>query len=195
MEERPARVRRMIEFLPVLGLTLVLAVAGWLVFRPASKADRVGGSPSPSGSHQPCDPQRPADSPSGGDTVEARAWRIQLDRVRVLLHLPAQDGGTYDAAPGKVFLVVDLSFSRIPGVKHAAISTDSVRMTCSDGSPLGIDGVRIDDGYCLLCGFQDETADALRNESFVYRLLAGQEHQTFLFRYGDSPVIAIRPVG
>src|SRR5690242_3111740 len=122
--------RRAFEFVPLVVLLALLGGGGWGLFR-THHPPAVGASPpSTAASHQPCDAIALQGSPPATGAVESRGWRIQIDRTRILQQVPASDGGAYDAAPGKEFFVIDLTFRRVAGTGKAGVASGAIRLVC-----------------------------------------------------------------
>lgn len=193
MDLKRSRARRAVEFVPLLALLVLLAGGGWLLFRPHHPQTVGAAPPSTAVSHQPCDAVALEGSPPRPGTVESHGWRIAITRTRLLQQVPASDGGTYDAAPGKEFFVIDLAFRRAPGSGEAGVDSSAIRLLCGDGTAHTADGVRIEGGYCFECFTDVRVKESHQELSVVFRLFAGQERQTFLLRYADAPPMLVPP--
>jgi hypothetical protein len=191
MSVQRSRARRALEFVPLAALLVLLAGGAWLLFRPHHPAAAGLAPPSRAATHQPCDAVALEGSPPASGAVESRGWRIRIAGTRILQQVPASDGGSFDAAPGKEFLVIDLAFRRVAGAGEAGVDSSAVRLLCADGTAHTADGVRIEGGYCFECFTDVRVKESHQDLSVVFRLFTGQERQTFILRYADAPPLLV----
>ena len=176
------------------GLLILVGFAGWLVLRPSG----VPASGPPVGSHT-ATACNPVASPSAvAATTQARAgsWSISVARASYETSVPDSEGtGTIDAAPGKVFLVLDIRFRSTDQAKEHAIDTALASLACADGTRREADGVGANKGFCFACSSQLATDSRVARQRFVFRIFLAQTNQPFLFRYGNSEPVAVHPGG
>src|SRR2546422_4355567 len=114
MQQRPDRA----QGFPVWAIVvlIVVATAGgvWWILRSGPTT-----ASSPASTPVACQPPSPAPSPSGLQTeATTEDWTITVTSARAEPSVPAQDGGTYTAAPGEVFIVVAVTFRNLhPGTE------------------------------------------------------------------------------
>ena len=188
-------VRRARAWLPLLGLVAAIGLVVWLLVRPGASPPGAEG-PRTTAPPSPC---RPIGSPGPAQPVaqaSAAGWRISVAEATLRTSVPEVDGtGTIDAAAGKIFLVVDAAFRRVDRTKGRAVDTGLITLTCEDGTRLVPDGVGVDRGFCFACSTRLDTEEPVVHQLVVFRLFLEQTGQGFLFRYGGSDPIAVRPHG
>lgn len=172
----------------VVGLILVATAGGvWLILRsgPGSTATSA-----PTPTRAPCQPVSPAPSPSGLQTASAlEDWTITVTSAKAEPSVPAQDNGTYTAAPGEVFIVVAVSFRNLHPGTEAALSTSLVKLECSDGTLRPMVGFDNGKGFCRVCGLDFGTEQRRVRWTFIFRMERRFLAQSFRLWYDTAQPI------
>ena len=118
-------------------------------------------------------------------------WTIEVVSARAEPSVPAGGGGTWDAVPGEVFVVVEVRFTNLHPGSESSLSTRLAAMRCADGTEqtmAGFDGGR---GFCRVCQ-ADLGTDARRVRwGFIFRLKREFLRQRLQFVYGPAPPIEL----
>jgi hypothetical protein len=172
------------------AVVIVLTVGGmwWIVGRGS------GGKATPVPTHERCQPVSTS-VPAGAATASTDEWNIEVVSTRPEPSVPAGGGGTWDAAPGEVFIVVEVRFTNLHPGSESLLSTREAHMRCADGTEqtmAGFDGGR---GFCRVCQ-ADLGTDARRVRwAFIFRLKREFLRQRLQFVYGLAPPIDLTLTG
>jgi hypothetical protein len=128
-----------------------------------------------------------APSPSDLRTAVAfQDWSIAVTSAKAEPSVPAQDGGTFTAAPGEVFIAVAVTFrNQHPGTE-AALSTSLVELECADGTRRPIAGFDDGKGFCRVCGLDFGTEERRVRWTFIFRMDREFLAQPFRLRYDTA---------
>jgi hypothetical protein len=128
--------------------------------------------------------------PSTGPAVRTSDWVVSIASARAVYEVPAEGGGRYHAAPGEVFIRVEVSFRNLHAGHEAPLSTGAVTLTCEDGTKRVPDGLRIRPrGFCRVCAVDLGTEDREVDWGFIYRMDRDFVGQPYGLRYANSDPI------
>src|SRR5262245_24251936 len=134
---------------------VVTVVAARSILRSGSSSTPttvVAGSTS---THAPCSPESDTTEPVGvGGSATTADWTISVSDARAEPTVEAQDGGTYRAAPGEVFVVVEATFVNAHPGTEAALSSADASLVCEDGTVRKVAGLDDGRGFCRICSFE-----------------------------------------
>jgi hypothetical protein len=137
----------------------------------------------------PCSARSSAAGPFVGGPSDTPDWEIAVTGVRAAPSVPAPGDSTFRAAPGEVFVVVEVRFSNLHPGREAALSTGAAALECEDGTRrevAGFDGGR---GFCRVCALDLGTEQKHVRWTFLFRMERGDAGQRFTFRYGEAQPI------
>jgi hypothetical protein len=171
---------------------IVTAVALRAILRSGSDAASsttgvVGSSPS----HAPCVPTSSGsgDSVGVGGSATTADWTIKVSDATAEPTVPAQDGGTYRAAPGEFFVVVEATFVNAHPGTEASLSSTDASLVCEDRNVRKVAGLDDGRGFCRVCAFEIGTDQKRVRWTFLFRMEQGSIGQTFQFAYGEAEPI------
>lgn len=175
-----------------LGVILVPVVVGGLVWwglRPPAREPASAALPS---GHKTCEPL-PGATPDASplDRIDTGPWSITFAGAHVERSLPGNDGDGFQAEKEQSFLVVDLDFQRRSDIGRATakISSNSISVTCQDGTIITPWGWLLEGGYCLECRFDLGVEDRTTRMTFALQLDDPWVHQPFEVSYaGIGPI-------
>ena len=124
----------------------------------------------------------------GGSAVTTD-WTISVGDARAEPTVEAQDGGTYRAAPGEVFVVVEATFVNAHPGTEASLSSADASLVCEDQTVRKVAGLDDGRGFCRVCAFDIGTDQKRVRWSFLFRMEQGSVGQAFRFVYGDAEPI------
>jgi hypothetical protein len=172
----------------IVGLILAATVGGVLLIVRSGPDTTATSSPPPS--REACQPASPAPSPSALQTAATTPdWAITVNSAKAESAVAAQDGGTYMAAPGEVFIVVAVSFRNLHPGTESSLSTSLVKLECSDGTQRPMVGFDDGKGFCRVCGLDFGTEQRRVRWTFIFRMDRTFLEQPFRFRYDTAQPI------
>jgi hypothetical protein len=166
-----------------VGLVVVALTAGgiWWILAGGSKD-----SATPAPSHSPCQPIVATAASGASQPARTDDWEIDVTGSRAAPSVPAQGRGAWDAAPGELFVVVEVRFRNLHTGSEASLSTRLASLECSDGTVrtmAGFDGGR---GYCRVCQEDLGTDQRQVRWAFIFRMERANLAQRFRFQYADA---------
>jgi hypothetical protein len=168
----------------------VTAFAARSILRSGSSSPATAARSSPS--HAPCVPTSagaPSEPAGVGGSATTEDWTIRVSDAHAEPTVTAQDGGTYRAAPGEVFVVVEATFVNAHPGTEAPLSSDDASLVCEDGAIRKVAGLDDGRGFCRVCAFDLGTDEKRVRWTFLFRMEQGSQAQTFQFAYGQAQPI------
>ena len=170
-----------------VGLVAVAVTAGGIWWILASGGSNDAATPKPS--HSPCQPVVAATPSGAAQPARTDDWEIEVTGARTAPSVHARGGGAYDAAPGEVFVVVEVRFVNLHPGSTSDLSTRQASLECADGAVRDMAGFDAGRGFCRVCQLDLGTDQRQVRWSFIFRMEKTNLSQRFRFQYGDAPAI------
>jgi hypothetical protein len=146
----------------------------------------------PEATHAPCQPvSGTSGSPGVASVSRTEDWEITVTDARAEPSVQARGGGTYRAAPGEVFVLVEVTFQNLHPGTEAAVSTALALLECADGTDRSQAGFDDGRGFCRVCGLDLGTDQRRVRWSFIFRMERKYLGQPLRFRYATAQPIAL----